>query len=147
MMGADESLRDDIRKFEQIGTHPASQRNAITEALNFPREHRRRAQGRAFPLSAPALVGSAAPLPGVKILNSDDPEQSCGIGFISVDGFEHRKLVKYLWAKHRIWTTSYDLAGEYQGLRITPNVYTTLEEIDTFVRAMTDLIKRGSIPS
>lgn len=35
MMGADDSLRTDIRYFEQIGTHPASQRNAITEAINF----------------------------------------------------------------------------------------------------------------
>jgi selenocysteine lyase/cysteine desulfurase len=35
MMGADHELREDIRKFEQIGTHPASQRNAITEAVNF----------------------------------------------------------------------------------------------------------------
>ena len=28
--------------------------------------------------------------------------------------------------------------GEYQGLRITPNVYTTLEEIDTFTDVMED---------
>ena len=37
-------------------------------------------------------------------------------------------------------------AGEYQGLRITPNVYTTLEEIDTFAEAMEKVIKLGSIP-
>ena len=28
-------MDDNIRKFEEIGTHPASQRNAITEALTF----------------------------------------------------------------------------------------------------------------
>jgi isopenicillin-N epimerase len=32
---------------------------------------------------------------------------------------------------------------DYQGTRITPNVYTTLEEIDTFVAAMKDVIKNG----
>ena len=32
---------------------------------------------------------------------------------------------------------------EYQGLRVTPNVYTTLEEIDTFIMAMEDLLKNG----
>jgi hypothetical protein len=32
-------------------------------------------------------------------------------------------------------------------LRITPNVYTTLEEIDTFIEAMQEVIKRGSIPA
>ena len=40
------------------------------------------------------------------------------------------KLVEYLWGKHRIWTTAVVTPGEYQGLRVTPNVYTTLEEID-----------------
>ena len=86
-------------------------------------------------------------LPGVKILNSDDPEQSCGIGLISVDNFEASKLVGYLWNKYRVWTTSFNSPGEYQGLRITPNVYTTLEEIDAFTEAMRDVIKRGSIPA
>jgi selenocysteine lyase/cysteine desulfurase len=37
--------------------------------------------------------------------------------------------------------------GEYQGLRITPNVYTTLEEIDTFANVMEKIIKTGTIPS
>jgi len=58
----------------------------------------------------------------VKILNSEDPEQSCPIAFISID-------------------------SEYQGLRITPNVYTTLEEIDEFIAVMARIIKHGSIPA
>ena len=28
----------DIRKFEEIGTHPAANHNAIAEALTFPRQ-------------------------------------------------------------------------------------------------------------
>jgi selenocysteine lyase/cysteine desulfurase len=35
--------------------------------------------------------------------------------------------------------------GEYQGLRITPNVYTTLEEVDTFADVMEGIIKRGKL--
>jgi selenocysteine lyase/cysteine desulfurase len=55
-------------------------------------------------------------------------------------------LASYLWSKSRIWTTAVVTPGEYQGLRITPNVYTTLEEIDTFAEAMEKVIKLGSIP-
>ena len=84
-------------------------------------------------------------LPGARILNSDDPEQSCGIGFLSVDSIEAAKLVEYLWAKHRIWTTAVVTPGEYQGLRITPNVYTTLEEIDTFAGVMEKVIRAGKV--
>jgi selenocysteine lyase/cysteine desulfurase len=32
---------------------------------------------------------------------------------------------------------------DYQALRVSPNVYTTLEEIDTFIMAMEDAIKNG----
>jgi selenocysteine lyase/cysteine desulfurase len=143
MMGADESLKNDIRKFEQIGTHPASQRNAIAEALNFHDSIGGDRKAERFRYLRRRWSDELRKLPGVKILNSDDPEQSCGIGFISVDRMEATKLVGHLWNKWRIWTTSFDSPGEYQGLRITPNVYTTLEEIDTFTEAMTDVVKHG----
>ena len=32
---------------------------------------------------------------------------------------------------------------DYQAIRVSPNVYSTLEEIDTFVMAMEDAIKNG----
>lgn len=147
MMGADESLKNDIRKFEQIGTHPASQRNAITEALNFHDSIGGERKAERFRYLRRRWSNKLRELPGVKILNSDDPEQSCGIGFISIDGFEAPKLSAHLWSKWRIWTTAIVTPGEYQGLRITPNVYTTLEEIDTFTEVMTNIIKKGSIPA
>jgi selenocysteine lyase/cysteine desulfurase len=81
----------------------------------------------------------------VKILNSEDPEQSCAIGFLSVNGFDAPKLSSFLWEKHRIWTVGIVTPGEYQGLRITPNVYTTLEEVDTFADVMEGIIKRGKL--
>jgi len=143
MMGADESLKNDIRKFEQIGTHPASQRNAIAEAVNFHDSIGAERKAERFRYLRRRWSDEVRKLPGVKILNSDDPEQSCGIGFVSVEGIEAGKLVSHLWNKYRIWTTSFNSPGEYQGLRITPNVYSTIEEIDTFTEAMMEVVKRG----
>jgi isopenicillin-N epimerase len=147
MFGADAELRDDIRKFEQIGTHPASQRNAITEAINFHESIGVERKAARFRYLRKRWSGRLRQLPRVKILNNEDPEQTCAIGFVSVEGFDAAKLVNYLWTKHRIWTTAVVTPGEYQGLRVTPNVYTTLEEIDTFVEAMEKVIKLGSIPA
>jgi isopenicillin-N epimerase len=147
MFGADAELRDDIRKFEQIGTHPASQRNAITEAINFHESIGAERKAARFRYLRKRWSGRLRQLPRVKILNNEDPEQTCAIGFVSVEGFDAAKLVNYLWTKHRIWTTAVVTPGEYQGLRVTPNVYTTLEEIDTFVDAMEKVIKLGSIPA
>jgi selenocysteine lyase/cysteine desulfurase len=145
-MGAPDSMAADIRKFEQIGTHPASQRNAITEALTFHESIGVERKAERFRYLRRRWSNRLRNLPGVRILNSEDPEQSCGIGLISVDGFEAPKLVSHLWEKHRIWTTPIVTEGEYQGLRITPNVYTTLEEIDTFADAMESIIRKGSLP-
>lgn len=147
MMGADQSLHNDIRKFEQIGTHPASQRNAIAEAMNFHESIGVERKAERLRYLRRRWSDALRTLPGVKILTSDDPEQSCGIGLIGVDAFETPKLVNYLWGKYRIWTSSFDLPGEYRGMRVTPNVYTTLEEIDTFIEAMQDVIRRGAIPA
>lgn len=147
MMPAPDSMRDNIRKFEEIGTHPASQRNAITEALNFHDSIGGERKAERFRYLRKRWSSELAKLPGVKILNSEDPEQSCAIGFISVASIEAPALQQYLWNKHRIWTVAIVSPGEYQGLRITPNVYSTLEEIDTFTEVMTKVIRRGSLPA
>jgi selenocysteine lyase/cysteine desulfurase len=151
MMAAPDSMRDNIRKFEEIGTHPASQRNAITEALNFSESIGIERKAERLRYLRRRWSNQLRQLPGVKILNSDDPEQSCGIGFISVDGIDAPKLAAYLWKTYRIWTVGVVTPNEYQGLRITPNVYTTLEEIDTFTEVMTKIIRHvtqeGSLPA
>jgi selenocysteine lyase/cysteine desulfurase len=146
-MAAPESMNDNIRKFEEIGTHPASQRNAITEALTFHDSIGVERKAERFRYLRKRWSNRLRNLPGVRILNSEDPEQSCGIGFISIDGFDVPKLVGHLWEKHRIWTTMVDTPGEYSGLRITPNVYTTLEEIDTFAEVMEKIIRAGKLPA
>ncbi len=146
LMGADDHLKKDIRKFEQIGTHPFSQRGAISEALNFHDSIGSERKAARFRYLRQRWSRPLRELPGVKILNSEDPEQSCGIGFISVDGMDAVKLSAHLWNKWRIFTTAIVTPDEYQGLRITPNVYTTLEDIDTFTGAMQEVIKKGSLP-
>lgn len=147
LMAAPDSMRENIRKFEEIGTHPASQRNAITEALNFHDSMGGERKAERFRYLRRRWSNRLRDLPGVRILNSEDPEQSCAIGFLSIEGFDAPALAKYLWEKHRIWTVAVSTPGEYQGLRITPNVYSTLEEIDTFTEVMEKIIRRGSIPA
>ncbi len=146
MMGAEESLRADIRKFEQVGTHPASQRNAITEAVNFHESIGAERKAERFRYLRKRWADRLRGLPRVQMLNSEDPAQSCAIGFVSVKGVDATKLVGYLWNKHRIWTTAIVTPGEYEGLRVTPNVYTTLEEIDEFAAVM-EKVAKGGIPA
>ena len=52
------------------------------------------------------------------------------------------KINAFIWDKYRIISTPI-VRPEYQGIRVTPNIYTPLEEIDTFTTAMEDLLKNG----
>ena len=140
MMAAPETLNANIRKFEEIGTHPASQRNSITEAVTFHESIGAERKEARFRYLRKRWSNRLRELPGVKLLTSDDPEQSCGIGLLSVAGFNAGELSTHLLDKHRIFTVAIDKEGEFSGLRITPNVYTTLEEIDDFSRVMEKII-------
>jgi isopenicillin-N epimerase len=129
------SRAKDIRKFEEIGTHPAANHNAIAEALGFHDgigSERKAARLRYLRNRWAERLKATGRF---KIHTSLDPAQSCAIGTVQILGVETSKAVQQLWEKWRIIATPINHA-EYTGLRITPNVYTTIDEIDTFATAM-----------
>ena len=52
------------------------------------------------------------------------------------------KVIEQLWARWRIIATPI-VHAEYEGARVTPNIYTTLEEIDTFAAGMEEIARKG----
>lgn len=144
LMAADEKQDGDIRKFEEIGTHPAANHNAISEALDFHEgigPERKTARLRyLFRRWAKRLDGRK----GVKILTSYDPQQSGGLATVSIDGVEPGALAGHLFNQYRIISTPI-VHEQFRGLRVTPNVYTTLQEVDQFAEAMERVIERGRI--
>jgi selenocysteine lyase/cysteine desulfurase len=84
-------------------------------------------------------------VPKVRFNTSFDPNQSCAIANVQIEGTTPAAVVKYLFDKHRIFTVPI-VHEEFQGLRITPNVYTTLGELDRFCEQM-ELIARNGLPA
>ena len=145
LMAAPESMADNIRKFEEIGTHPASQRNTITEALTFHESIGVERKAARLRYLRKRWSMRLKQLPGVTLHTSDDPEMSCGIGTVGFKGFNIPKLAEHLMEKHKIMVVPIVRGKEYAGLRITPNVYTTLEEVDTFASTMEEIVKKGPV--
>jgi len=143
LMAAAPSQDDNIRKYEEIGTHPAANHNAISAALAFHRgigAERKIARLRFLrDRWAKRLLADS---PRVKVLTPLDSKTSGAIGLFSVDGLDVSKLGNWLMTNYRIVNTPI-LHPEFNGIRITPNVYTTLDEIDTFADAVTTAIKKG----
>ena len=149
LQAAPERSDKDIRKFEEIGTGPAAPKAAINEAIAFQQAigiERKAARLRYLTLR---WANELRKNPRVRLHSSLEPGQSWGLAVVSIDGIDTDKLVIYLWDKYRIVITAVGHQNpkepklSYRGLRVTPNIYTPLEEIDTFVEAMQNVVKNG----
>jgi selenocysteine lyase/cysteine desulfurase len=134
------SKSKDIRKFEEVGTHPAANHNAIAEALAFHQAIGVDRKAARLRYLSDRWITQVEKLPRVKILNSRLPNQAWGLSNVSLEGMDVSKAYDFLWTKYRIITAAIKRT-DYQGLRVTPNIYTTLEEVDTFASAIGDLLR------
>jgi len=142
LMTAPPEMNANIRKFEEIGTHPAANHNAIAEALTFYDMIGPERKIARLRFLRDRWAKRLEQLPGVKILTSYDPAQSGGLASVTPASLDIGKTVGYLWDKHRIIVTPI-VHPEFSCIRVTPNVYTTLPEIDRFADVMEGLIKKG----
>ncbi len=133
----------DIRKYEEIGTHPAANHNAISVAIAFNRgigAERKIARLRYLrDRWANQLLAAS---PRVRMITEIGPTKSGAIGVVSIDGMDMGKLGGWLSSKHHIVTTPM-VTDEFNGMRITPNVYTTIDDVDLFADRVTKAIRNG----
>jgi isopenicillin-N epimerase len=139
---AAESKQNDIRKFEEIGTHPAANHNAIAEALTFHEGIGIERKAARLRYLRDRWATRLAQHPKIRIHTNLDPAHSCAIGNVQITGVPAGELVAHLWSKWRIIATPI-VHPEYEGIRVTPNVYTTLEEVETFAGVMEGIAERG----
>lgn len=73
------------------------------------------------------------------ILNTPtDAARSCAICNVGIEGMKPAILAERLLKEHKIFTVAIDYANVH-GCRITPNIYTTTQELDQFVQALKSL--------
>ncbi len=142
LMAAPDKMDDDIRKFEEIGTHPAANYLAIGEAITFQQgigAQRKEARLRYLrDYWATRLLEQDR----VHLHTSLRPGFAAGIATVQVDGLDSGDLVSHLWKQHRIIVVPIK-HDEFEGVRVSPNLFTTLEELDRFCDAMETVIRDG----
>ncbi|HVZ19506.1 MAG TPA: aminotransferase class V-fold PLP-dependent enzyme [Vicinamibacterales bacterium] len=138
-----------IQKFEEVGTHAAAPAAAIPAALAFYRAIGAERKAARLRLLSRRWIDALAGHPRVRVLTSLDPSQLFGMATIEIDGVNAQRLAQYLLDAHRIVVAAEvdqkrpGPVFEHQGLRVTPNVYTTLDEIDRFTEVMRGVLKNG----
>lgn len=128
----------DIRKFGHIGIHPISTNLTIANAIRF---HKmigpKRKEARLKYLKA-YWTEKVRDIPGLTVLTPWEKERSSALALIAIEGFTPDELVKRLYDDYRIFTVSRKNPA-VTGVRITPHLFTRIEELDTLVAALKEI--------
>ena len=130
--------KSDIKRLNHIGTHPVHTDLAISNSIDYlkwigmeRKENRMRFLQRYW----------SDKLRNVKnvIVNTPlDIDRSCGIGNVGLTNMSPSKMEDLLFKKYKIFTVAIDYAN-VKGCRISPNIFTTTKELDSFVEAVKEL--------
>ena len=142
LMASEDRNKNDIRKYEEIGTHSAAMRLAIGEAILFHNAIGAKRKEERLRYLSRYWMNRIKDIPKVGFNTSFEPRQSCAIANFKIDGVDPVQLGGYLMSKHHIFTTPI-VHDEFTGIRITPNVYTTLWELDRFADIVEQVAKKG----
>jgi selenocysteine lyase/cysteine desulfurase len=129
---------DDIHRLNHTGTPPVHTYLAITNAIDYYLKigaDRKEARLRYL---QHYWTDKARNIKNVIVNTPADAERSCGIANVGIQGMKPADLAETLMKKYKIYTVAIDYASVH-GCRITPNVYTTPEELDQFVKALSEL--------
>jgi selenocysteine lyase/cysteine desulfurase len=141
LMAAPKEMDNNIRKFEEIGTHPAANHNAIAEALAFNEEIGIERKAERLRYLHKRWINRLKKYDNVKfMLDIDNDSNWAGIVNFAIDGVDVGKLTSYLLTNHRIFTVAI-VFEEFHGVRVTPNVYTLVSEMDLFADVLEKVAK------
>lgn len=132
----DSPKSDDIRKFEALGTRPFFIEQAIGKAIEFNEMLGIGRKQKRLHYLKNYWMERVRSLPGVRLHTSMDPKWACAIGNMSVEGKTPGELDRFLLDKYKVHTVAIQWEN-INGIRVTPNVYTTTRQLDQFIEGVT----------
>jgi selenocysteine lyase/cysteine desulfurase len=137
---SDDPLKDDIRKFENLGTRPFFIEQAIGKALEFHEMIGSERKEKRLHYLKNYWMEKVKSIPKVKLNTSLHPKWGCAIGNVAVEGKKPSELDTFLFEHYKIHTVGIEWENIH-GVRVTPNVYTTIANLDLLVEGITAFAK------
>ncbi len=137
-----DAANDNIRKFEEAGTRPTAPRLAIAEALALHEAIGPERKAARLRFLRDRWARRLLDRNGVTLYTSLEPEQSCAIATVGIEGIKASALSRCLFEKHGIVVTPIE-HEHINGIRVTPNTYTMVDEIERFAEVMEQMVIRG----
>lgn len=136
-----EPLKDDIRKFEALGTRPMFIEQAINKALDFHEMIGSERKEKRLHYLKNYWFDKVKNVPKVKLHTSFSPKWGCAIGNVSIDGKKPEELDTFLLEKFKVHTVGINWENIHS-VRITPNVYTTTNNLDILIDGINSFVKQ-----
>ncbi len=131
---------EDIRKLNHTGTHPVATDIAISHAIDYHNAIGIQRKEERLRYLQNQWVGKVKGIDKIYLNTPHDTKRSCGIANVGILGIKPADLSKTLLDKYKIWTVAIDSAN-VKGVRITPHLYTTTQELDKLVSALGEIAK------
>ncbi len=129
---------NDIHRLNHIGTHPVHTDLGILDAIEYQNTIGLERKEARLKYLQHYWTSQLRDVSRVVINSPVEMSRHGGIGNVGIDGIEPADLEKRLFAEYQIFTVAINRPG-VRGLRITPNIYTTTEELDSLVHAIKEL--------
>ena len=129
---------NDIRRLNHIGTDPVHVDLGIVNAIEYQKALGLKRKEARLKYLQQYWTSQLRDHPRVIINTPADVNRHGAIGNVHIEGWDPRELADTLFNDYRIFTVGINRPGVV-GLRITPNVYTTPDELDALVAAIKEL--------
>lgn len=131
---------DEIRKLNHTGTISVASDIAINHAIDYNNTMGIKRKEDRLRFLQNYWTSRIKEIKNIQLNTPTDPQRSCGIANVGIKDLKPSELAKILLQKYKIWTVAIDTSNVH-GVRITPHVYTTTNELDKFVKALKEIAK------
>lgn len=131
---------DEIRKLNHTGTFSVASDVAINHAIDYNNAMGIKRKEERLRFLQNYWTSRIKEIKNIQLNTPTDPQRSCGIANVGIKDLKPSELAKILLQKYKIWTVAIDTSNVH-GVRITPHVYTTTNELDKFVKALKEIAK------
>lgn len=135
-----------MRNYESVGTLSQAPYLAIGEAVAFHNAIGPKRKEERLRYIKDYWADRLRRHPRINVFTPADPAMSCCIAAVGIEGVDPSAMQDYLWEEEQILTSRGYYEGEGNSLhwvRVSPNLYTQLPELDYFCDVMEQLAERG----
>ena len=130
--------KKDIKRLNHIGTHPVHTDLAISNSIDYTNWIGMKKKEKRMRYLQRYWSDKLRTIENVIVNTPEDLNRSCGIGNVGLSNMSPSQMSNILFEKYKIFTVAIDYAN-VKGCRISPNIFTTINELDQFISAVKEM--------